>query len=844
MVDIRSLADLQPGNNSIISAINGPEHIRRRLMEMGLVVGQAVSVLRRAPLGDPIEIVVMHYHVTLRLDQASFISIDDNFTPDQQQYEFISTQTQAQVPTQKIEKVAILGNPNSGKTTLFNALTGLRQKVGNYPGITVERKIGYCRINNNEISIIDLPGTYSLSPQSPDERIAVQVLRGQRQDTPIDAVIIVIDACNLARNLLLFSQCAELQIPIVIALSMSDLAARDGILADHAILREHCGVPVVAINAHNGDGIEELKSAIARAATITNTPWHQHQRIDEAIAAVGQYIDPEKIRIPLTSAARRLLTTADPLLDARNYGDHNLSTAIENEQKKLAADNIDPCQHDIHSRYQWIEALCALALPKNANNSSRSNLDRVSLRIDNFLVHRVWGLISFVCIMAMVFISVFYLATPVMDFFVSVIELCGGVIISGLNDGPLKALIEDGIIAGVGGVIVFVPQIAILTFFLALLEDSGYLARASFLMDRLLAASGLHGKSFVPLLGSHACAIPGIMATRSIEHRRDRLATILVAPFMACAARLPVYYLLITVFFFDYSSLQQGLILLVLYFFGIILAVCTAFIAKKTALKGPSPTFILEFPPYKIPAWNQALRIVYRNSKMFVKKAGTIILTFCICLWAALYYPQLTPQEQEDIAKTHHTTTISVENILNNTSSINDDSSASEINSVLTAHTISQEQYSTAHSVAAAWSAHQVQNSFAGDFGHFIEPAIEPMGYDWKIGIGLTGAFAAREVFVATMGTVYSIGDDTTEDSESLHAAMRADTRADGSLLWTTPMAIGLLAFFAIAMQCISTVAVVRQETGTWTWPLYQLLYMNTLAYIIATLIYQIGSAL
>ena len=854
MTTASTLSQLKLGDSAVIAKVQGPTHVRHRLMELGLIPGAEIKALRRAPLGDPLEIQVMHYHLTLRNEQAAYVELGGQALEASDAD--VTSVTSAE-HAQEIKRIALLGNPNCGKTSLFNCLTGLHQKVGNYPGVTVEKRSGHFNHNDKRIEVIDLPGTYSLHPSSPDERIAVNVLTAQQTGIARpDAVILVLDASNLMRNLYLYTQAIELGLPMVVALSMSDIAEKSGCRADIEKLSKLLSLPVIPINAQSGAGVDQLKSALAQARTPQQRAWQYNESINEACQALAQVAEETQADNPFVSSsvfAERLLSGTESILGYAKEGNRQLVDAFEQISKQLQDAEIDVAEHMVQARYQWIQAVCEQALPEQALAQSKQNLDSISLKLDSFLVHRVFGLAAFLAIMASVFVAVFYIAAPIMDAFEGGLVALGEWLFSGLEDGPLKDLMYDGVIAGAGGVFIFVPQIAILSLFLALLEDSGYLARASFMLDRLLAACGLHGKSFIPMLTAHACAIPGIMAARNIEDKRDRLATIFVAPFMACGARLPVYALIILVFFGHYSAFGQAMILLGLYVFGIVAAAFTALIMKKTALKGPSPAFIIEFPAYRVPQFQQVARIVLRNSWLFCKKAGTIILAFSIVLWALLYYPRLDQSELDQISIQNGYTTAVVDDrlaIAEEISGIEEDESLDEnvkgtaILAVLDKHDVKMEDVEAAVAISGQWSGAQSRQSYAGSFGHLIEPVIAPMGYDWKIGVGLMGAFAAREVFVATMGTIYSVGDEVGEDDEGLHAAMRNEQRADGSILWTTPTALSLLVFFAIAMQCISTVAVVKQETGTWTWPVFQLVYMNVLAYILAVLVYQIGTHL
>jgi ferrous iron transport protein B len=472
-------------------------------------------------------------------------------------------------------------------------------------------------------------------------------------------------------------------------------------------------------------------------------------------------------------------------------------------------------------------------------------------RVDRILLHKLWGLAIFTAIMAALFVSIFFLATPLMDGIEAGVGWLGGLVGRVLPEGPLQDLWSDGIVAGVGAVVVFVPQIALLFLFLAILEDSGYLARAAFLMDRLLSKVGLHGKSFIPLLSSFACAIPGILATRTIESRRDRLATIFVAPFMSCSARLPVYALLIGTFFASYSAVTRGGILLACYALGIIAAVVTAWVFKRTLLKGTPQAFILELPTYKVPQLSQVVRVVWTNTRAFLTKAGTIIFCLSVILWALMYYPRLPANRIATVHQGYELVDAGIDGkFLPSSEMPQNIDVAAVIVAVSALERIEKEGYfkflsdnSTARLEAMREddiAAEQLRHSLAGRFGHLIEPAIKPLGYDWKMGVGLVGAFAAREVFVSTMGIVYSVGDDD-ENTEPLAQQMQSDRYADGSPVWTPLVATSLLIWFVLAMQCMSTLAVVKRETGSWAWTLGMLVYMNGLAYVVCLAVYQAG---
>jgi len=723
--------------------------------------------------------------------------------------------------------VALAGNPNSGKTTIFNALTGLRQKVANYPGVTVEKKTGRCRLPDGAFAnIIDLPGTYSLISRSPDEQVAMEVLRGVRSDSsPPDAVIVVVDASNLQRNLYLVSQLIELGRPLVVVLNMMDIALRRGLHISPERLEKQLGVPVIPVVGHKRQGIDLLKKAILQARVAPMPDWPLPQEMREEVARVGGALGNQSNAI-----AERLLI-GDRARDLKDiWLREPVASLLSKANERFSSLGIDPMQADIEAHYQWIDSVASASLIPacerligsgpvvDPNAPPRPTLTQ---RVDAILVHKFWGLLIFALIMATLFVTIFWLAQPIMNAMQNGILAIGHWLTHALPEEPVKSLLNAGVIAGVGTVISFVPQIALLFMFLAILEDTGYLARAAFLMDKLLARVGLHGKSFIPLLSSFACAIPGIMAARTIENRRDRLATILIAPFMSCSARLPVYALLIGAFFSTVGALAQAGIMLGCYALGIIAAVATAWVFKRSLLKGGATTFILELPSYKLPQVSQVARQVWINAGRFVTKAGTTILAFSVILWAISYYPRLPKTRAESIGTA---TRVRLEH------------------AEPPAKQLTPEEIDTG--VQNGISAAQSEYSIAGRIGHGMEPALRPLGFDWKMGIGLIGAFAARETFVSTMGITYAVGNTDEGGTDSLQSAMRADRFASGKPVWTPLVAISLLVWFVLALQCISTVAIARRETGGWGWPIFMIVYMNALAYLGSLIVFQIGSHL
>ncbi|HVT74159.1 MAG TPA: ferrous iron transport protein B [Lacunisphaera sp.] len=685
---------------------------------------------------------------------------------------------------------AMVGNPNCGKTTLFNALTGLRQKVGNYPGVTVEKKIGTAWSQHGQpIQIIDLPGAYSLAARSPDEAVLRDVLLGRREDTPQpDRIICVVDASNLERNLYLVHQILDLGRPLIVALNMMDVAADAGLQLDPRQLEAALGVPVIPCEAVNGRGLVELKLAMSRIELpLARHRWDVPAPIAPAVAELQAALTDADGRPPLVARAEALLLLTDAE-GVRVAGSKALSArttaVLAAWQGRWAADGTDWSGTLIRSRYDAIKPLCAGVL-----RHTREQGPSVSDRIDAILVHSIWGWLFFAAVMALMFFSIFTLAEYPMNWIDGHMAALGEWVKGAMAAGDLRDLLTDGVIAGVGGIVVFLPQILILFFFVGLLESTGYMARAAFLMDRPMSKVGLHGKSFIPLLGSYACAIPGIMATRTIENAKDRLVTILVAPLMSCSARLPVYLLMIATLLPSKTvpvTTKVGIMLL-MYLLGTSGAFGFAWLFKRTLFKSAPPLMIMELPPYQPPHLKEILRQMFERAWLFLKNAGTIILAISIVLWFLTTFPKLPDH--------------------------------------------------------AAPPEAQIEHSFAGQTGRLLEPVIKPLGFDWRIGIGLVTSFAAREVFVSSMGVIFGV-ESGPDDTAPIRDALRAARWPGGAPLFTPLVCFTLMVYYVFAMQCMSTVAVVKRETNSWRWPLFQIAYMTGTAWVVCFIIYQTGRAL
>jgi len=686
-----------------------------------------------------------------------------------------------------IARVAIVGNPNCGKTTIFNQLTGLRQKVGNYPGVTVEKKEGNIVYSDGEsISLLDLPGTYSLTPNSPDEEIVRDVLFGDLLDTPRpDGVICIVDASNLERSLSLVSQIIDTRLPCVVALNMMDDAKREGMGIEVEKLSELLDVPMVPTVGSRHVGLHELKKAIRGDMRISNAArrWSlpdcvqtEHREIVQLLRSHDAMEDAKAF-----FEATNLLSTPQSL---ENF-ESRTSTQVR-ERVKASRDRLQHLGYDRHSlfawsRQNWIRAICASCVREGRKEKNLTGA------IDSIVTHRFWGYVIFFGFMAFMFQSIFSWATIPMDLIGEAFTALGKGVVAIMAPGDLRDLLVDGAIGGVGAVVMFLPQIALLFLFLGILEDTGYMARAAFIMDRLMNKVGLHGKSFIPFVSSFACAIPGIMATRTIEDPRDRLVTMLISPLAGCSARLPVYSLLIAAFIPSISILGfwnlQGVVMVSLYLLGIVFALLMAWVFKKTILKGEAPDFVMELPPYRIPSLKSVFIHLWERCWLFLRRAGTIILAVSIVMWFLATYPKTNfPTQSEKLA-----------------------------------------------------------HSFVGQAGQIIEPVLRPLGFDWKIGIGMLTSLLQREVFVSTISTIYNV-QAGEGDPSNLRSQMQKDLDpATGLPKFTVLTAICVMVYYVLAMQCMSTLAVMRRETNGWKWPIFQLGYMTTLAYVVTFVVYRVG---
>lgn len=699
-------------------------------------------------------------------------------------------------------QLALVGNPNSGKTSLFNSLTGLNQKVGNFPGVTVDKKTGFCKISEKYSStIVDLPGTYSLYPKRHDEWVAYRVLMDQDPSIKPDIFVIVADASNLKRNLLFCSQIIDLKRPIVIALTMMDIAKKNNILIDVAGLERELGVLIVPVNPRKDKGIQELKKAIAQ--TAENLPMVPDREFIDTKPFAPDAIHQLQQLFPDVSNYRAV----HYLINHENF---DLAPEVQDQIENIEVINkFNPTRtqaEEILQRYTSIKSLMKQTVVEE------DPLQKILFthKLDDVLLHRTWGYVILLLVLFLLFQSIFIVAEFPMNAIEWSFAELGGWLTKVLPVTWYSDLFINGIVAGLSGIIVFVPQIMILFGLITLLEDTGYMARISFLTDRVMRKAGLNGKSVMPMISGLACAVPAIMSARSIENKKERLLTIMVTPLMSCSARLPVYTVLIALVVPNQKVLGfislQGLLMMFMYFLGTFMALISAYV-MKWFIKGTEKSFfILELPAYRGPRWKNMINTMVQKVRIFVWDAGKVIMVISLLLWGLSSYG---PKDRMAELNTKYDQLLA-ENPANE----------NQINN----------ERSTAH----------LENSYAGILGKKIEPVIKPLGYDWKIGIALITSFAAREVFVGTMATLYSVGDNADEDNPTLRQKMSAAKWPDGRKVYTFAAGFSLLIFYALAMQCMSTLAIVKRETQSWKWPIIMLLYMTGLAYIMSFLAYQI----
>lgn len=812
----RRLSDLSTSESGLITKVLGHGSFRKRITEMGFVRGKRVTVIKNAPLLDPVEYEIMGYHIALRRSEADLIEV----TPFEASAEVFAADDRPAAAavladetanrflhqTERTINVALVGNPNCGKTSLFNLASGSHERVGNYSGVTVEAKEATAQRNGYTLRISDLPGTYSITEYTPEELYVRQHILEQMPDV----VVNVVDASNLERNLFLTTQLIDMNLKVVIALNMYDELEQSGARFDYEALGRMIGIPIVPTVASRGEGIDRLFDRVIdvfedNEPTVRHIHIHYGEDIERSIGTLQQLIwencdivahySSRYLAIKLLEGDRETLTR---LGGAANFD--AIRQAVERETAQLERLYNDRTETVVAgARYGFIAGALS-----ETYASGDSDQHRKATRIDRIMTHRIWGLPIFLLLMWVMFQATFSLGEIPAGWMEAGIEWLGEWVAGAMPEGSLRDLLVDGVISGVGGVIVFLPQILILFFFISLMEDTGYMARTAFLMDRFMHRIGLHGKSFIPLLMGFGCNVPAIMATRTLESKKDRILTMLIMPFMSCSARLPVYVLLISAFF----PRWQGLVLMSIYAFGILMAVLSSLVLKRILFHRSEAPFVMELPPYRIPTARSVVRHMWNKGSQYLRKMGTVILLASILVWALGHYPR--PSEEQQAAMT------------------------------------------TAPELAAEW---QAENSYIGRLGHAIEPAIRPLGFDWRIGVSLLSGVAAKEIVVSTMAvlnqptseSVVAAGTEGDEADRALVRSLQTQRYTEGPRIgepvYTPLVAYGMMIFILLYFPCIAAITAIRKEAG-WRWALFTVFYTTGVAWFVSGLIYQIGSRL
>lgn len=837
------LSELQNGEFGIVSKVRGRGAFRKRIIEMGFIRGKRVDVIKNAPLRDPIEYSIMGYALSLRRSEASLIEV---ITPEeavelvhseyngvlQNKSESEIIQTGAKYSS-RIVNIALVGNPNSGKTTLFNVASGAREHVGNYSGVTVDSKQAHFKHKGYTFIITDLPGTYSLSAYTPEE---LYVRRYIHQQKP-DIVVNVVDASNLERNLYLTTQLIDMDIKVVVALNMYDELQHKGDKFDYKELGRMIGIPFVPTVSSKGKGISELFDTVINVYTDKDkTMRHVHLNYGEHIER-----SIETIQVPIRAEVNQILNIhyssrylSIKLLEKDRQAHRILNKTQSYQQinevastqiKKLEEIYNDDSETLItDAKYGFIAGALKETYVENIHKKRQS-----AQIIDEFITHKVFGFPIFLLFMWISFYTTFKLGAYPMDWIDQGVGWLTTFLTHIMPDGAFKNLLVGGVVNGVGSVIVFLPNILLLFFFISLLEDTGYMARAVFIMDKLMHKIGLHGKSFIPLIMGFGCNVPAIMATRTIENRNNRLVTMLINPFMSCSARLPVYILLLGAFFPEYA----GSMLFLIYLIGIGIAIIMAIIFKKTLFKGNDIPFVMELPPYRVPTLKSTIRHMWFKASQYLKKMGGVILVAVIIIWALEYYPQNVNYSQNYDGRIEvlqlQFDSIAVET---ETSSITDSTKQSILQEI--------------NEIESQKIAERQANSYLGQIGMFIEPAIRPLGFDWKMGVSLLSGIAAKEIVVSTLGVLVQAGENIDETNQTLIHKLQNETYTRGpnvgQKVFTPLSAFSFLLFILIYFPCVAVIAAIKKESGSWKWAAFTILYTTALAWVVSFLFYQVGS--
>lgn len=825
LLDIMLLSDIETGESGIIVRVNGSGAFRKRIMEMGFVKGKTVKVILNAPLKDPIKYKIMDYEVSLRRSEAALIEIIPPGTSIKEEVESLpdiynledasdvegDNVAERKHAGNKVINVALVGNPNSGKTTLFNYASGAHEHVGNYGGVTIDSKEGTYKHAGYTFNIVDLPGTYSISAYTPEELF----VRKHIVETQPDVVLNIVSASNLERNLYLTTELIDLKVPMVMALNMYDELLASGSRFDYEKLSQLIGIPMVPTVSKTGEGIPELFEKViqvyeGKSETSKCVNIYYGNVVENAISKINILLEKSKdikYLFPVRYISIKLLEKdKDVEVYVKVLPNGNEILKLRDEQIVIIEDRLKEDTESVltNARYGFIAGGL-----KETFDDKKTDSDFTSV-VDSIVTSKVWGFPIFFAFMLFMFWCTFFLGEYPMGWIETAVGWIGDMLRTYVPEGMLKDLLVDGIIGGVGEVIVFLPNIVILYAFISFMEDTGYMARAAFIMDKVMHKMGLHGKSFIPLIMGFGCNVPAILASRTIESRNSRMITILVNPFMSCTARLPVYILFSGVFFGKYAPLA----LFGLYFIGILLAVVSARIFKRFMFKGEDTPFVMELPPYRMPTFKAVLIHMWDKSRLYLRKMGGIILVASVIIWFLGYFPK-----NEEIANRYET---QIESVQNSTMSEEDKSEQIE---TLVHHQNTEHQ----------------ENSYIGKIGKMVEPAVKPLGFDWKIGVSLVSGLAAKEIVISTLGVLYT-GD--SEDDETLKTRLAEVTYSDGTPVYSTLTVISLLLFVLIYFPCVATVAAIKEESGTWKWGLFSVLYTTGLAWIISFLVFQIGSLL